>query len=311
MPDMITIGECMIELFSDQPIESADTFERSLAGDTFNILVAAGRLGTTTGFITRLGNDPFRNYLTLAFESENVDTSQIQIVPGFNAAHFVSINANGDRDFVYYRANSAPTTLNPSDINPSYIASSKILHCSGIAQAISKTSRAAVLEAAKIANKNGVMVSYDPNYRYQLWDVNEARCAMEEIMPFTDIFLPSAPADSKILFDTEDENIVLDLAKSMGVQTCVITMGENGALVSNQKDTFHLAPYNQNKIVDTTGAGDAFKGGVIHGILSGKSLRQSAHIGNIMAGLTIQGRGALGAMPTGQEVYEIYETISI
>ena len=60
MPDMVTIGECMIELFSDKPIESAVTFERSLAGDTFNILVAAGRLGTTTGHITRLGDDPFK-----------------------------------------------------------------------------------------------------------------------------------------------------------------------------------------------------------------------------------------------------------
>ena len=308
MPDMVTIGECMIELFSDKPIEFSATFERSLAGDTFNILVAAGRLGTTTGYITRLGDDPFKEYLTTAFTSENIDISQIKTVPGFNAAHFVSVNADGDRDFVYYRANSAPTTINPDDLDPDYIASSKILHCSGIAQAISNSSRETVLEAAKIAKANGVTVSYDPNFRYQLWSPHEARLAMEEIMPYTDIFLPSTPADSEVLFGTQDEKIVLEQAQSMGVQTSVITMGEKGAFVSSQEDTFYIKPHNTKNIIDTTGAGDSFKGGVIHSLLSGKSIRESAEIGNIMAGLNIQGRGALGAMPTGQEVYQIYQS---
>ena len=94
----------------------------------------------------------------------------------------------------------------------------------------------------------------------------------------------------------------------MGVQTSVITMGEKGALVSSPEDTFYIKPYNTENIIDTTGAGDSFKGGVSHGLLSGKSIRESAHIGNIMAGLNIQGRGALGAMPTGQKVYQIYQS---
>ena len=57
MPELLSIGECMIELFSEEPIEVADTFTRSLAGDSFNVLVAAQRLGTSTGYVTRLGDD--------------------------------------------------------------------------------------------------------------------------------------------------------------------------------------------------------------------------------------------------------------
>ena len=63
MPEFISIGECMVELFSDQPLEEAETFTRSLAGDSLNILVAASRLGTSTGYITRLGSAPFTDYL--------------------------------------------------------------------------------------------------------------------------------------------------------------------------------------------------------------------------------------------------------
>ena len=68
MPQLITIGECMVELLANQPLEEADTFHRSLAGDTINILVAAARLGTTTGYITRLGRDHFANYLLSSWE---------------------------------------------------------------------------------------------------------------------------------------------------------------------------------------------------------------------------------------------------
>ena len=80
----------MIELFSEEPMESSRVFQRSLAGDSFNILVAAGRLGTSTGYITLLGDDPFQTYLRNSFTDEGIDISQIKTITGFNAAHFVA-----------------------------------------------------------------------------------------------------------------------------------------------------------------------------------------------------------------------------
>ena len=304
MPDMLSIGESMIELFSEEPMDTAETFTRSVAGDSLNIIVAASRLGTNTGYITKLGNDPFENYLLDTFTCEGIDTTHVLSSDGFNAVHFVTVMPDGDREFVYYRAGSAPSTIKPEELNPEYISGAKIMHCSGIAQAISPSSRATVLAAAQIAQLNGVPVSYDPNYRHQLWNPSEAKEAMEELMPYVDIFLPSAPADSKVLFETEDPEKVIQEANRRGVETVVVTLGEDGALIGAENEVMQLDPMPAGPVIDTTGAGDSFKGGFIHGFLEGKSIAESALIGNVCAGITITGRGALNPMPYQKEVYD-------
>ncbi|HAT22604.1 MAG TPA: sugar kinase [Dehalococcoidia bacterium] len=223
---------------------------------------------------------------------------------GFNAVHFVTVRPDGDREFVYYRAGSSPSTIKPEELNPEYISNAKIMHCSGIAQAISPSSRATVLAAAQIAHLNGVPVSYDPNYRHQLWNPSEAREAMEELMPYVDIFLPSAPADSKVLFETEDPEKVIQESNRRGVETVVVTLGEDGALIGAENEVIQLDPMPAGPVIDTTGAGDSFKGGFIHGFLEGKSIAESALIGNVCAGITITGRGALNPMPYRKKVYD-------
>ena len=304
MPDMLSIGESMIELFSEEPMDTAETFTRSVAGDSLNIIVAASRLGTNTGYITKLGNDPFEAYLLDTFTLEGIDTTHVLSSNGFNAVHFVTVRPDGDREFVYYRAGSSPSTIKPEELNPEYISNAKIMHCSGIAQAISPSSRATVLAAAQIAHLNGVPVSYDPNYRHQLWNPSEAREAMEELMPYVDIFLPSAPADSKVLFETEDPEKVIQESNRRGVETVVVTLGEDGALIGAENEVMQLDPMPAGPVIDTTGAGDSFKGGFIHGFLEGKSIAESALIGNVCAGITITGRGALNPMPYRKKVYD-------
>jgi 2-dehydro-3-deoxygluconokinase len=304
MPDMLSIGESMIELFSEEPMDTAETFTRSVAGDSLNIIVAASRLGTNTGYITKLGNDPFEAYLLDTFTSEGIDTTHVLSSNGFNAVHFVTVRPDGDREFVYYRAGSSPSTIKPEELNPEYISNAKMMHCSGIAQAISPSSRATVLAAAQIAHLNGVPVSYDPNYRHQLWNPSEAREAMEELMPYVDIFLPSAPADSKVLFETEDPEKVIQESNRRGVETVVVTLGEDGALIGAENEVIQLDPMPAGPVIATTGAGDSFKGGFIHGFLEGKTIAESALIGNVCAGITITGRGALNPMPYRKKVYD-------
>ena len=311
MPEMISIGECLIELFSKEPIQKASTFNRSLGGDSFNILVAASRLGTHTGYITNFGNDPFELYLRETMTSENIDVSSINVVIGFNSVAFIAVNDDGDREFVYYRKGSAATKIQPEHLNEAYISTAKIMHCSGIAQAISTSAKATVLRAAKIAKGNNILVSYDPNYRHQLWSHNDARLAMQELMPYVDIFMPSLPADSEPLFGSDNPEEVIAKSHAMGVSIVVLTMGEMGAIVSDGNQQYKISPYIYGDVVDTTGAGDAFKGGVIHGLLLNKTIEESALIGNISAGITITGRGATNAMPYRKQVYEIIENIKI
>ena len=307
---MVSIGECMIELFSDQPLEEADTFRRSLAGDSLNILVAAARLGTTTGYVTRLGDDPFASYLLDTWRNEGIDVSRVKQVDGFNAVHFVSLLPGGDREFIYYRRGSAPSTMEPSDLDPDYIGSARILHISGITQAISTTARATVLRAVELAAERGVSVSYDPNYRHQLWSREEARKGMEEVLPYVDYFLPSAPADSEALLDESDPRGVVERFRDRGIGVVAVKRGSSGALVGTGDELFEVPAYSPGPVVDTTGAGDAFNGGFLHGLLHGMSPRDAATLGSIAAGLKVRGRGALTTMPSGSEVFGVFDSLT-
>jgi 2-dehydro-3-deoxygluconokinase len=307
MPDIVSIGECMIELFSEKPLEEADTFTRSFAGDSLNMLVAAARLGTSTGYLTRLGSDPFTAYLLNAWQKEDIDTSHVKQAQGFNAVHFVALLPGGDREFVYYRRGSAPSTMEPSDLDPDYIGAARIMHISGITQAVSATARATALRAAQIAHERGVPVSYDPNYRHQLWTHDDARQGMEELLPYVTYFLPSCPADTRVLFGTEEPRQVIAQAQARGVKVAAVKCGESGAVIGYGDEVFEAPPHVSGPVVDTTGAGDAFNGGFLHGLLNGMSPRDAATIGSIAAGLKLRGRGALTAMPRGEEVYAVFE----
>ena len=308
MPDIITIGECLIELFSDGPLEEADTFHRSLAGDTLNMLVAASRLGSSTGYITRLGKDPFTPYLLNTWRSEGIDVSHVREEDGFNAVHFLALLPGGDREFIYYRRGSAASTMEPPDLDPDYIVSTKVLHVSGIAQAISSSARATVLRAVQIASEKGITVSYDPNYRHQLWTQREAREGMDEVMPYVNYFFPSVPSDSEALLGTSDPREIVESLRSTGVDMVAVKCGSSGAVVGIADDVFEVSAYAPSPAVDTTGAGDAFIGGFLHGLLSGMSHRDAATLGSITAGLKVRGRGALTTMPSGSEVYAAFDS---
>ena len=307
MPDIISIGECMIELFSEQPIETADTFQRSFAGDSLNILVAASRLGTSTGYVTRVGTDPFSSYLLDSWRTEGIDTSHVKMVEGFNAVHFVAQLPGGDREFVYYRKGSAPSTMEPDDLDPEYIGAAKILHVSGIAQAISQSAKATTFRAVQIAHERGVEVSYDPNYRHQLWSPEDAREAMEQTLPYVTYFMPSAPADTDALFGTSVPEEVIGEARSRGVRITAVKLGESGVVVGTPDSMVECPAYTPGRVVDTTGAGDAFNGAFLHGMLTGMNVRDAATLGTVTAGLKVRGRGALTAMPKSDEVKEHFE----
>ena len=309
MPEILSIGECMIELFSEEPIEEAHTFTRSLAGDSFNILVAAQRLGTSTGYVTRLGDDPFAGYLLQTWEGEGIDTSHVRKVPGFNAVHFVSLLPGGDREFVYYRTGSAPSTIEPGDLDSDYIGGARIQHLSGITQAISTTARQTVLKAAQIAKGKGVSVSYDPHYRHQLWSHDEAREAMEEVIPYVDYFLPNVPADSQMMLGTDDPHEVVAHFRSRGVPVVAVTRGEHGAVLGVEDQVIEVSAYRPDGPIDTTAAGDAFNGGFLHGILNGMDVEEAARLGSVTAGLKLRGRGALTGMPYREEVFNVYERL--
>lgn len=305
--DIISIGECMIEMFCEGPLATTDTYTRTFAGDTMNMLVAASRLGAKTGYVTHVGNDPFQDFLTEAWRSEGIDLRCATPLDRPNGLYFISILPGGEREFTYYRAGSAASFLEPADIDPDYIGSAKVVYASGITQAISQSSRAAVLEAFRIARENNVVTAFDTNLRLGLWSLDDAREALDEIIPHVDILLPSAPEESEALFGTDDARVVIGSARERGVRMVAVKCGVDGAVLGLDDGIHEIPAYVQGQVADTSGAGDVFNGGLLYGLTHGMNAVEASRLGTVMAGLKVRGRGATYSIPSREEVFGVYE----
>ena len=296
MPELIGLGEAMVEIYADQPLGSATQLQKSFGGDVFNALVMAQRLGTSTGFYTRVGNDPFGQGLLEFCQSEGVDTSQAKMVNGENGVYFISLQTGGEREFTYRRQGSAASQYGLYDLDQEAIQKSQMLLVSGISQAISQSAEEAVLGAAKMAREGGIKVAFDPNYRPKLWEyhggLKAAQQAFLKLEPYLDILLPSFPADLSIFgLEPQDQQ---DALQALQQHCAVVAMkcGEDGAWISTQDTKQHI-PAQKATVVDTTGAGDAWNGAFLHGVLQHKTLIESAREANRIAAIKLGHRGAI------------------
>jgi 2-dehydro-3-deoxygluconokinase len=281
----------------------ARMFNRSFGGDTLNTAVAAARLGSSVGYVTRLGNDAFALALQELILKEGIQLSPNRSAKASTGLYFVSVDNDAEREFVYYRKNSAGTLLSPDDISVDLIKNAKIIYASGITMAISESARKAVVKAFMLAREHGVMTAFDPNYRELLWQSEERTVdAMNEILPYVDIFLPSFPEDTSMMISFNRPEQVLDYFLFKGIKLVVVKAGAQGCYIGYKKEVQHL-PAIPIKAIDTTGAGDAFNGGFLHGIAQEESLINCAKLGITTASLKVLNRGSATAMPAKDAVY--------
>jgi 2-dehydro-3-deoxygluconokinase len=293
----------MMELSCEGDLRLARSFNRNFGGDTLNMAIAAKRLGSQTAFITRLGNDVFATPLQEMILKEGVALPLARPSRGSTGLYFVSVDGNGEREFVYYRKDSAAAHLSPDDIQPELIKKAKIVFSSGVTMAISDSARKATVKAFKIAREAGVMTAYDPNYREPLWHSAErAVDALNEILPLVDVFMPSFPDDTASIIGFNRPEQALDYFLFKGVKLVVVKAGAHGCYIGYKKEIQHI-PAMPIKAVDTTGAGDAFNGGFLHGLATEESLLNCAKLGVTTAGLKVLNRGSATAMPSREAVY--------
>tara|TARA_Y100000590_G_scaffold89968_1_gene101344 strand:- start:1928 stop:2872 length:945 start_codon:yes stop_codon:yes gene_type:complete len=311
MPQIISIGECMIELYSDKPLDLASSFNKSYAGDTINMLHMASKLGSSTGYLTRLGDDPFAEFLIASCKMNNIDVSEITRVDGFTAIHFISLLEGGEREFIFYRKNSAASTMIPEDLNEDYIKSSRIFHSSGIAQAISPTCRKTVLRGMQIAKKHGVKISFDTNLRLSMCSPDEAKGALDEVIEYVDIIFASHPDETKSIIKADSPEEAIDYFHQKGISTIAITMGEEGALVSSPQGVYRASSIAPKGVSDTTGAGDAFVGAFLHCLVNGLDTKTGLQWGVAAAGIKVGGRGGIISQPTLQQVQLMADNIKV
>jgi len=292
----------MIEFSTNESLMNAEVLHKYYGGDTLNAIVAASRLGSKVGYITKLGRDAFQTYLLDSWQAENIDTSTIKIVEGYNGLYIVSVMDETRKEAAFYRKKSAATTLSTDDISEEYIQQANIVYSTGIAQSLSASAKCAVKKAFHIAKDKGCLVAYDPNYRERLWDADEANEAMEEIIDCVDIIMLNSTHDAEWLIEQTSPDKIIKYFWDKGVSTVAVKMGKNGCVIGYNGE-INTVPAKDVVAVDSTGAGDAFNGGFLHGIACGYTPFEAARLAVIVASEQIKGLGAVKSLPHRDQVY--------
>jgi 2-dehydro-3-deoxygluconokinase len=302
--DILAMGEPLAEFAAEQPgaLGEVCSFRRGWGGDTSNLVIAAARLGARCGYISRVGEDEFGESFLSLWSREGIDTSAVTVDPeGFTGVYFVTIDSQGEREFTYYRRESAASRLRPDDVHADHLDRGRIFHVSGITHAISTSARRATDHALALADRSGMIVSYDANIRPALRPVPDLLDVFERSLPLVDVLFLSEQ-DAQLLYPDQDLDTILSTILTHGPEVVALTRGPRGCLVATQVGAFHDLPAHAVEPVDTTGAGDAWAGAFLVEWLNGASPEEAARFANVVAALASCGLGAVPALPRRQDV---------
>lgn len=189
--EIVTMGELLIDFVSTAAgvsIKDSPGFTKAAGGAPANVAVGVRRLGRSSAFMGKVGNDEFGHFLAETLRREGVDTSAIRYDESARTAlAFVSLGTEGEREFVFYRHPSADMLLRPDEINMDLVRGACVFHHGSISL-INEPARSATQAAIAAARDSGVFVSYDPNLRLPLWpNPDEARAVILSAVPTADL----------------------------------------------------------------------------------------------------------------------------
>lgn len=320
---LIAIGEALIDFIPDKngcEFYEVTGFSPKLGGAPANVCGAFARLGGTARLITQLGIDPFGDKIMRELTEYDIDTSCVLQTDKANTAlAFVSLAEDGNRTFSFYRKPSADMLLSPKQIKGEWFEDVFALHfCSvSLGDFPMKQAHYAAIEAAR---KNGGMVSFDPNLRFQLWDdPDKLKKTVLEFIPFSDILKIS---DEELEFITGESDFKKGIPKLFtgNVKMIVYTCGGNGAYAFTKNNVSASAAHKVN-IKDTTGAGDGFIGAFLwklreFGItaqtlseISEREQRECLDFANAFCAESVQKYGAIPSYPTLETIRQQYRSL--
>jgi fructokinase len=311
MPEIISCGELLIDFVptvSGVSLLEAPAFKKAPGGAPANVAVGVSRLGISSGFIGKVGDDPFGHFLAKTLEDSRVDTQGLLFSAAARTAlAFVSLRADGERDFMFYRHPSADMLFRPDEVDADYIRAGKIFHYGSISL-IQEPSRSATLHAVDIASQAGLVISYDPNLRLNLWPNGEkARQGMLLGWSKANIIKVSEE-ELQFLSGSSDQLEGAQKLWHSQLNMLIITRGKEGCTYLTQ--AFHgFAPGFSVTPIDTTGAGDGFVAGLLASLVrqplawkEAAELHSVCMYANAVGALTTTQRGAIPALPTTEQV---------
>jgi len=308
--DVICIGAALVDIVAQverHPSDDDEVFVSNLSlfsgGAAANTAYACGKMGLSATFIGKLGkNDIFGNKIISDFKEASVETRLIKYSDRYKTGSaYVALNEKGERRIYAY--SGAANYLSKNDLLEEEIGATKIIFLSSL------QNLEPLLHAAKIGRNLNIPVILNPG----MLIIEQGFDYIKNLLEKIDILILSQK-EFKTLFNFKENNLSQDSIReravslfALGMKIIVITLGEKGAFILTTKHYELIQPLKLEKVIDTTGAGDAFSAGFIYGLVKNlnlkfEHLRNNVKIGNFVAGNCIQKLGARNGFPMRNEL---------
>lgn len=301
--DVFAIGELLVDMISDDydADNSCNKYSRYFGGSPANITMNIKKLGGNPIISASVGNDRLGEFLINNLKKNNINTEFINKVN--NSTSMVLVTKSKETPLpIFYR--SADYNLEYNEDIGSILKNSKIVHfsCWPISQ---KKSRKVIEKVIEEARKNNVLIGFDPNYHEMIWE--EGHDGIEYIKNLIgklDIIKPSE-VDAERIFGPDTPENHVDKFIQCGAKLVIMTLGKDGAIVSNGTETIKFKTL-ATEVVDTTGAGDAFWGGFYTALTSNYPLKEALNIGFATSAFKLKNVGAIAELPSIEELKTLY-----
>ncbi len=268
-------------------------FRLGPGGKGSNQTVAAARLGGNVAFISKIGDDAFGGIAKNMYAAENVDTRFLITSPdhGTGAAAIIVDDVSGNNAIVV--TPGAANALTTEEID----AATEQIRRSSVFMTQLELPVPIVLYGLELARRLGVKTILNPAPACNLPDA---------VLKFCDFLTPNE-TEAEVLTGRRIETLqdaedAADLLLRRGVGTVILTLGARGALIKNHETLQHVAAIDAGRVVDTTGAGDAFNGALAVALSEHQSIVDAVSFGCTVAGISVTRRGTAPSMPTRAEV---------
>jgi fructokinase len=314
MIDIVCLGELLVDMTpaeTGRRLAEVSSFIPKPGGAPANVAVGAARLGLQSAFIGKVGEDAFGHHLAQVLARHGVDTRGVRFDRQYRTTlAFVALPEANAPEFIFYRSPGADVMLRPDEIDCDLTRSARAFHF-GSLSLTQEPCRSAALEGARIAREAGALISFDANFRPDLWpDAGEARARILACLCQVDV-LKVNEVELGLLTGKSDLKSARELLE-LGPRACVATFGAHGSYFQTRAAS-GLVPGFPVAAVDATGCGDGFVAGLLMQLLDSSGWEESIsaarmtaalRYANAVGAMTAMKPGAIPALPTGDAVRE-------
>ncbi len=307
-PQLLTVGRVGVDLYPEQngPLEDVTSFAKFLGGTATNVAVGAARLGHRTAVLTKVGPDGFGRYVRRALEDFGVDPTYVGTAEDLlTPVVFCELNPPEDPPLLFYRLPVAPDlTLTREDVPWELVAEVPVFWVTGTGVSVepARSTQLAMLDhRGRPEPGSGRHTVLDLDWRPMFWpSPEEARREYDAMLDQVTVVVGNR-AEAEVAVGTAEPYEAARRLLDRGVELALVKMGGDGVLVATPDATTVVAPHRV-EVVCGLGAGDAFGGALVHGLLSGWDPVRTAEYANAAGAVVASRLACADAMPTTAEL---------